>query len=570
MTSNSPFFPAALKRRLFVAYPGRPAALGARAFHGPRGHRDRVLDRDRAALEQAIRRLTLAALVMMTSFHGFITSNVPMGVPIEWNIMMVYGGCFLFGPSRGERARRGLAAAARGVPARLPRRASRCSATSCPSRVSFLLAMRYYAGNWAYSVWLFRGDSYRKLDRLVKAAAPCATSSSASCPTKTSPRGAMLLSSVNRLLHLQGKRAATRRCPRAVDQIERLRVDRRRARRRARAGLELRRRPPERSPAAAGDPGPVRLRSGRAALRDGRVAAALRRGDALEDCGREDRCARGGRVADRAAARVSALAHREARRGHPARLRRGRCTASSVATSTGLPWRSPMPRGGLGVAPVLALVELDDAVEAVIREERPVRTTCAWFAWMPMPRKTTASTSGCAQIRSRTSGMVSRVSPPARSIGLCRLQRAGTSASMRGAQIVGQRDHLEPGRGAGVGGEHAPAAGGGEDDDAPAARQRLRREGRGPLERLLDGRRAQRRRAGGRRRRRRGRRWRASRCGWRRRAGPRAAAPPFSKTSGLARGEARARRPGSAAVADAFQVGQRDGASSGSTAKYSR
>jgi hypothetical protein len=35
-----------------------------------------------------------------------------------------------------------------------------------PGRVSFLLAMRYYAGNWACSVWLFRGEAYRKLARL--------------------------------------------------------------------------------------------------------------------------------------------------------------------------------------------------------------------------------------------------------------------------------------------------------------------------------------------------------------------------------------------------------------------
>ena len=35
-----------------------------------------------------------------------------------------------------------------------------------PARVSFLLSMRYYAGNWAYSVWLFRGESYNKLERL--------------------------------------------------------------------------------------------------------------------------------------------------------------------------------------------------------------------------------------------------------------------------------------------------------------------------------------------------------------------------------------------------------------------
>ena len=40
-----------------------------------------------------------------------------------------------------------------------------------PARVSFLLAMRYYAGNWAYSVWLFRGDSVRKLERADQARA---------------------------------------------------------------------------------------------------------------------------------------------------------------------------------------------------------------------------------------------------------------------------------------------------------------------------------------------------------------------------------------------------------------
>src|SRR5215467_3368317 len=37
-----------------------------------------------------------------------------------------------------------------------------------PSRIPFLLAMRYYAGNWAYSIWLFRGDSHKKLGRLTK------------------------------------------------------------------------------------------------------------------------------------------------------------------------------------------------------------------------------------------------------------------------------------------------------------------------------------------------------------------------------------------------------------------
>jgi len=37
-----------------------------------------------------------------------------------------------------------------------------------PARVSFLLAMRYYAGNWPFSVWLLRGESHKKLERLTK------------------------------------------------------------------------------------------------------------------------------------------------------------------------------------------------------------------------------------------------------------------------------------------------------------------------------------------------------------------------------------------------------------------
>ena len=32
----------------------------------------------------------------MLMLHGFITSNVPMGVPIEWNVMVVYGVFVLF------------------------------------------------------------------------------------------------------------------------------------------------------------------------------------------------------------------------------------------------------------------------------------------------------------------------------------------------------------------------------------------------------------------------------------------------------------------------------------------
>src|SRR5450432_57731 len=40
--------------------------------------------------------LLIVGMVLMLALHGFITSNVPMGVPIEWNVMVAYGGFALF------------------------------------------------------------------------------------------------------------------------------------------------------------------------------------------------------------------------------------------------------------------------------------------------------------------------------------------------------------------------------------------------------------------------------------------------------------------------------------------
>ena len=54
-----------------------------------------------------------------------------------------------------------------------------------------------------------------------------------------------------------------------------------------------------------------------------------------------------------------------------------------------------------------------------------------------MPRKITASTSGCDAASSRIFGTVSRVSPPAMSTGLLRLHRGGSSASMAAIRSSG-------------------------------------------------------------------------------------------------------------------------------------
>ena len=113
--------------------------------------------------------VTTVGLALMIFLHAFITSNVPMGVPIEWNAMMVYGAFFLF----WKHADASLLAIPPPTLAFLvimlvfiP-----IYGNLVPSRISFLLAMRYYAGNWAYSVWLFKGESYKKLEKLTKSSA---------------------------------------------------------------------------------------------------------------------------------------------------------------------------------------------------------------------------------------------------------------------------------------------------------------------------------------------------------------------------------------------------------------
>jgi hypothetical protein len=112
---------------------------------------------------------TAIALGVMLAFHLFITSHVPMGVPIEWNVIMVYGAFVLFGHHAEVRAWEissvPLALFLAGALFVVP-----LVGNFFPRLVSFLPSMRYYAGNWAYSVWLFRGESVRKLETLVTSA----------------------------------------------------------------------------------------------------------------------------------------------------------------------------------------------------------------------------------------------------------------------------------------------------------------------------------------------------------------------------------------------------------------
>jgi hypothetical protein len=87
-----------------------------------------------------------------------------------------------------------------------------------PSRVPFLMAMRYYAGNWAYSIWLFKGESHRKLARM-KMTSPWVYDQLDRLYDRAT--GVAIVGKVMgfRLMHLHG-RALSELVPKAVDDFQ--------------------------------------------------------------------------------------------------------------------------------------------------------------------------------------------------------------------------------------------------------------------------------------------------------------------------------------------------------------
>jgi hypothetical protein len=217
MTSNSPFTRFAwLRRLMYREFPTdlRPSRLAVAMGHAG------------TALELAVPIVLAFApggwslalgLGLMIVLHGFITSNVPMGVPLEWNVMVVYGGFALFGAhpdvtvlDLGSPVLTGfLAVMLVGLP---------LAGNLWPRHVSFLVAMRYYAGNWPFGIWLFRGDSYRKLDQVQKTSAWVYDQLARfyDRPTAVGLVGKVM---AFRLMHLHG-RTLPLLIPRAVDRLE--------------------------------------------------------------------------------------------------------------------------------------------------------------------------------------------------------------------------------------------------------------------------------------------------------------------------------------------------------------
>lgn len=105
---------------------------------------------------------TTIALVVMVSFHLTILSSFPLGVPLEWNIFFVFSALSLFGHHSEVRFWEidsplliaVLVVCCLVVPV---------LGNQWPAKASFLPSMRYYAGNWAASVWIFKPGVYQRV-----------------------------------------------------------------------------------------------------------------------------------------------------------------------------------------------------------------------------------------------------------------------------------------------------------------------------------------------------------------------------------------------------------------------
>jgi hypothetical protein len=216
MTSNGPFtrFPW-IRRRMYRDYPRdlRPSRLANFMAHGGTVMEFAV---PLAFLLTPLGTPPVVAIVLMVGLHAYITSNIPMGVPLEWNVMVVYGGFALFWahPDVSMFA----VEPAIGIFLLVMLVALPILGNLFPSRISFLLAMRYYAGNWAYSIWLFRGDSHKKLERL-KMTSPWVYDQLARFYDRSTATGLLGRVMAFRLMHLHG-RALAILVPKAVDRLD--------------------------------------------------------------------------------------------------------------------------------------------------------------------------------------------------------------------------------------------------------------------------------------------------------------------------------------------------------------
>jgi Transmembrane protein of unknown function (DUF3556) len=165
MMSNNPVFrPRWIKRRFFEHFPDdlRPGRLSRGLAHfstAVEGLVPLVLFFSNGGWATAI-----AAFVMLC-FHFGILSSIPMGVPLEWNVFMMFSVLALF----VGHADVGLSDMTTPLPILLfvVVAGTVVVGNLFPRKVSFLPGMRYYAGNWDTGLWCVKPSAAEKIERNV-------------------------------------------------------------------------------------------------------------------------------------------------------------------------------------------------------------------------------------------------------------------------------------------------------------------------------------------------------------------------------------------------------------------
>ena len=161
MMSNNPVFrPRFIKRAFFEHFPddlrpGRPSRWLAHFSTAIEGLVPLVLFFSHGGWPTAI-----AAFVMLC-FHFGILSSIPMGVPLEWNVFMMFSVLALF----VGHASVGLGDLTTPLPILLFAVVAGTVVTGnlLPRKVSFLPGMRYYAGNWDTTLWCIKPSADEKI-----------------------------------------------------------------------------------------------------------------------------------------------------------------------------------------------------------------------------------------------------------------------------------------------------------------------------------------------------------------------------------------------------------------------
>jgi len=173
MISNTPWNKSqTAKKRLWESHPEdmRPSTVSAFA-----AHLGTVMEFSLPLLLLVTSGGTVAALAVvgMIIFHVHITSTFPLAVPLEWNLFMIFGILYLFAENGAVPFSTLddplLIALLLLIGVGMP-----VLGNFRPDLVSFLPSMRYYAGNWATSQWLFLKGSMaeEKLDETIIKPAP--------------------------------------------------------------------------------------------------------------------------------------------------------------------------------------------------------------------------------------------------------------------------------------------------------------------------------------------------------------------------------------------------------------